>query len=122
MVGDPVLNVGWILPGGGVNKGETLEKGLIREFEEETGLLVEVGPALGNDDRFIIMQTGQPVHAVLHFYQVKLIGGTLLADGNGYDTTVAEYINLETIQPTALNDPVMVFKLLKRSRELPKND
>lgn len=37
----------WTLPGGGIEWGEGLVPALIREFEEETGIIPEVGPILG---------------------------------------------------------------------------
>ena len=31
----------WVLPGGNIEKGESLEDGVIREIEEETGVKIE---------------------------------------------------------------------------------
>lgn len=43
---------GWTLPGGAVEKGETLHEGLIREVYEETGLTVEAGELLAVNEAF----------------------------------------------------------------------
>lgn len=43
--GDPAMPESyWILPGGGVERGETLEEAVRREMMEETGLSCRVGP------------------------------------------------------------------------------
>jgi ADP-ribose pyrophosphatase YjhB (NUDIX family) len=63
----------WCLPGGGVEEGESLAEGAIREAKEETGLDVELTRLVGVYSR---MGGGMhDVHAVL--YAAKPVGGEL---------------------------------------------
>lgn len=63
----------WCLSGGGVEEGESLAEGAIREVKEETGLEVELTRLVGVYSR---MGGGmQDIHAVL--YVGKPIGGKL---------------------------------------------
>jgi ADP-ribose pyrophosphatase YjhB (NUDIX family) len=68
----------WCLPGGGVEDGESLAEGAIREAKEETGLDVELTRLVGVYSR---MGGGMhDVHAVL--YTAKPIGGELRTQPN----------------------------------------
>lgn len=55
----------WSPPGGGVKLGETLYEGLIREFKEETGLLVTPGELL-----FVNEFIQSPYHAIELFFNI----------------------------------------------------
>jgi 8-oxo-dGTP diphosphatase len=63
----------WCLPGGGVEEGESLAEGAIREAKEETGLEVELTRLIGVYSR--LGGGMRDVHAVL--YAAKPIGGEL---------------------------------------------
>lgn len=62
----------WSPPGGGIEFGISAHEALVREFREETGLIVEVGSFL-----FVTELVRPPLHAVELFFSVTLAGGTL---------------------------------------------
>lgn len=49
----------WSIPGGAIRVGETLEKAVIREIQEETGLVVEPVCFIGAFDRIVQDEKGQ---------------------------------------------------------------
>jgi ADP-ribose pyrophosphatase YjhB (NUDIX family) len=64
----------WLLPGGGVNFGETLEKALEREFIEETSLRVQVQrPILVSE----VVAPDKSRHGLHLVFIVKQISGKL---------------------------------------------
>ncbi len=67
----------WSPPGGGAEYGLSLKEQLIREFDEETGLQVEVGEFM-----FINEYLHSPIHAIEVFFSVKIVSGEL---GVGHD-------------------------------------
>lgn len=67
----------WAPPGGGLQFGESTQECLIREFQEETGLDIQVG-------EFICVSEyiNPPLHAVELFFDVNVVDGKLLS---GFD-------------------------------------
>jgi 8-oxo-dGTP diphosphatase len=62
----------WIPPGGGIEFGETAQECLTREFREEAGLQVDVGPFL-----FACEYIKDPIHSIELFFHVVYKGGEL---------------------------------------------
>lgn len=98
MVNDAFTTWRLQLPGGAVEPGETLYIALNREFREETGLEVEVGQIVYAMDDFAVMPTGEAVHGIMHFYLVKVLGGELKVNGNGFDTCHSGYVDIEQVE------------------------
>lgn len=63
----------WSPPGGGLHFGESVETCLKREFKEETGFRIEMKRFL-----FVNEFLEPPLHAIELFFEVKIIGGSLL--------------------------------------------
>jgi len=85
----------WSLPGGSVETGETLERAIVREVREETGLDVEVGPIVEVLDRITRDSNGRVEH---HFVLVDFVcratGGVLVGAS---DADAAEWVPLEQL-------------------------
>ena|ERR1041385_334371 len=86
----------WAPPGGGVEFGEDAASGLVREFREETGLQVDVGPFL-----FACELVKPPLHAVELFFHVVHKGGELIA---GTDPESGEQQIIKEVQMLTSND------------------
>jgi 8-oxo-dGTP pyrophosphatase MutT (NUDIX family) len=75
----------WALPGGQMEVGEYIADSVVREVEEETGLLVEVVRILGiyTDPRHIIAyDDGEVRQQFAVCFQTRIVGGALMADGS----------------------------------------
>lgn len=110
------FNTRWVLPGGGLNKGETLLEGLQREVREETGLEIEAGPVVDAHDIFRILPPGQPVHVQLHYFLARINGGELRIQGNGFDSSEVSFLDLSTTPLSDLQSPEYLLKLVKQAR------
>jgi len=70
------------LPGGGVEVGEKIEAGLVREIKEETGLDVTIEKYLFMRENFFYYQPlDEAYHAFLFFYHCKSKSTDVLSDG-----------------------------------------
>lgn len=91
----------WSLPGGTLELGESLDAGVARELREETGLEVEVGPAIEVFDR-ILLDTGGRVryHFVLVDYLCRPMGGRLVAGSDVADAVLVDPTDLARFRLT----------------------
>jgi len=61
------------LPGGAVDPGETPDQAVVREFGEETGLLVEVVNSVTEILHYFIHVDGTPYNNHCHFFEMRLL-------------------------------------------------
>jgi 8-oxo-dGTP diphosphatase len=66
----------WVVPGGTVEVGETLQEALVREVEEETGLIVKPLDVVTVFDRIERQGSAVQYHYVIVDYLCEYISGT----------------------------------------------
>lgn len=93
----------WGLPGGGIDAGESEEEALIREFQEETKIEIQVIEKLFSDISYFF-GTGEkyPWKSLRSFHTVRATGGTLQTAGNNEDVLQANYFSFEEIEQIEL--------------------
>jgi 8-oxo-dGTP diphosphatase len=108
----------WAPPGGGLEFGETLENCLKREFEEETGLDIEI-----QEFRFIYEYLHKPLHAIEIFFRVKIQQGFIKKgiDPEMIDNQIIQevkFMSWEEITGLAPNSRHGIFNLLPESSKI----
>ena len=72
-IGDPADRVWLALPGGGIEPGEEAEMALVREFEEETGLLVAPATELGASSDRVVINDGRAFNVRGRYFCVRIL-------------------------------------------------
>lgn len=69
----------WICPGGRLQVGESIEQGILREIQEETGLRIRLSRPLVPFERIVHGDDGVLLHVIYIDYIAETVGGTLQA-------------------------------------------
>ena len=102
----------WVIPGGTVELGETLQDALVREMQEETGLLVRPREVVLVFDR--IQREGPSVeyHYVIIDYACEYVSGELKAGSDADEVALVapEELDGYNLPPQARDLVVDVFR------------
>jgi 8-oxo-dGTP pyrophosphatase MutT (NUDIX family) len=96
----------WTLPGGGIEFGEHPEAAMVREVEEETGLIVSA-VGLAGIDSFSAEVPGRAFHGIRIIYRTNVVGGVLRNEGDG-TTDLCQWHRINTLGKLDIVDLVEV--------------
>ena len=86
----------WDFPAGFADLGETTAANAVRETQEETGLIVEPYGIIGlySDPRWYMVRyaNGDAVHGIDLSLACRVVGGSLVADGNDAESSAVAYL------------------------------
>lgn len=97
----------WTLPGGGLDFGEAPEAGVVREVEEETGLVAEITGAPAHSDTGVWHRRAGSVryHHVRFAYPMAVTGGEERLEVDG-STDAFDWVPLVAVADLDLGDLV----------------
>lgn len=104
----------WAPPGGGVEFNQTAQESLIREFKEETNLLVTIGQF-----KFACEFINKPLHAVELFFEVFKVSGKLMlgkdpeSEADRQILQDVRWLNFDQIQAIPADERHGIFRLVQ---------
>ncbi len=78
----------WVLPGGGIDQGETPEEAVIREVQEETGLVVTIKRKTG------CYSSANLFTSTAHVFQCEVVSGSLTPSE---ETSQVQFVDLQNL-------------------------
>lgn len=93
----------WLLPGGGLEWGESLHAACVREVKEETGFDVEAGELIWTSETLSPCGKKHLVHMV---FSGKLLGGQLQIPNNEERITDVRWVPLNQVTELVLHPPM----------------
>lgn len=91
----------WTLPGGGLDFGEDPEDAVVREFQEETGLIVKVNGLVAVNSLCDSIAGWSPMHSIRIIYNVQYLSGELHYEIDG-STDLCAWHTFDQIQELPL--------------------
>lgn len=92
----------WTLPGGGIDFGESPEEAVVREFKEETGLVVKAGSLLAVNSVCDVVGEREH-HRIRILYEAHYIAGELSVEQEG-TTDLCEWFTQEQLESLPIID------------------
>lgn len=88
----------WLIPGGKVEFGESLEQALLREIKEETGFDVKLKRFISHKEAIFVNHN---YHTIIFFYYLDYLGGDIKLDKKGIE---GQFFKREGIKNLSLVD------------------
>jgi ADP-ribose pyrophosphatase YjhB (NUDIX family) len=94
----------WVIPGGGVEFGESWRRTGEREIEEETGLVVDINP---RQRPFVLEVLDDREHRVILFVEARVTGGALRPSSDLLDAKFFSRDSLAGVDVSCVVKPVL---------------